>query len=497
MSSLKKNIISNYIGRAWPALLSIILVPTYISFLGIESYGLIGFYTSLSAVIGIFDLGIGSTMNRELAKRSTIVSQQDTQRDLVKTLEIIYWIIAIIVGIIIIFLSSFIANTWIKAENLPPQLISSAVMFMGLSIALRFPLSLYQGGLMGLQKQVLVNKLLIILGTVRGLGAVAVLWLISSKIDIFFIWQSIISLVGSIVFLFALWSNLPKTNIKSVFRISILFEIWSYAAAISLNAIIGMIMSQLDKILLSTLLSLKLFAYYSIASTVASALWMIINPFNNAVFPKLVELISKDNYQRLKNFFHEMSQILSLLLLPIGFILIFYSKEILLVWLNDPVIAENTYLIMSFLVLGTLLNGLNSMPIYSANAYGWPMLMTYSNLFQSIFIIPLIIFMVNEFSAIGASIAWVIMNSTYLIITIPIFFRRFLKDEVKKWYYKDVLIPLFFSLLTCCISKLIAPDLNSLILKLMWISLTLFVSLVMTGLSMSVTRKYIFSNFSK
>jgi hypothetical protein len=59
-------------------------------------------------------------------------------------------------------LSPFIANSWVKSDTLDSTTILRAVQFMGLSVALRFPMSLYQGGLMGLQKQVLVNKILII-----------------------------------------------------------------------------------------------------------------------------------------------------------------------------------------------------------------------------------------------------------------------------------------------------------------------------------------------
>lgn len=496
MASLKKNIIANYVGRAWPALLSILLVPVYIKFLGIEAYGLVGFFTTLSAVMGIFDLGIGSTMNRELAKRSAKPSEQNSQRDLVKTLEIIYWIIAVSVGIVVICISSFIANSWVKAETLDSETIVRAVQFMGLSIALRFPMSLYQGGLMGLQKQVLVNKILIILGTVRGLGAVLVLWGISSTIYAFFAWQAVISIIGSISFLLAIWSVLPKSKIKASFRIQILSDVWRYAAAVSANALIGMCMSQLDKVILSTMLSLKMFAYYSIAATVASAIWMIILPYNTAIFPKLVELITKDDKAKLKVFFHRMSQILSVILLPIGFVLIFFSKEILFLWLKDEEVAENSYSIMSFLVFGTLLNGLVSVPINSANAFGWPMLTTYTNLGQAIVVVPLIIYLVNEYNGLGASIAWVLMNSTYILISVPIFFNSYLKEEKKNWYFNDILIPMAVSCFICLSSRLVAPELNSSFLILIWLLITGSITILLTGMSMSAIRGLIISKFN-
>ena len=63
MASLKLNIIANYVGRSWGALLGIILVPVYINFIGIEAYGLVGFSATLASVMGLLNLGFGSTMN--------------------------------------------------------------------------------------------------------------------------------------------------------------------------------------------------------------------------------------------------------------------------------------------------------------------------------------------------------------------------------------------------------------------------------------------------
>ena len=41
MSLLKLNIVVNFAGQGWAALMALALVPLYIKFLGIEAYGLI------------------------------------------------------------------------------------------------------------------------------------------------------------------------------------------------------------------------------------------------------------------------------------------------------------------------------------------------------------------------------------------------------------------------------------------------------------------------
>ena len=48
MNTLQKNVIANYLGKIWSGGLNILLIPIYIKFLGIEAYGLVGFFASLS-----------------------------------------------------------------------------------------------------------------------------------------------------------------------------------------------------------------------------------------------------------------------------------------------------------------------------------------------------------------------------------------------------------------------------------------------------------------
>ena len=46
---LKRNLIANYNGQGWTALMGLAFVPLYSKYLGIESYGLIGLFAVLTA----------------------------------------------------------------------------------------------------------------------------------------------------------------------------------------------------------------------------------------------------------------------------------------------------------------------------------------------------------------------------------------------------------------------------------------------------------------
>jgi O-antigen/teichoic acid export membrane protein len=450
--------------------------------LGIEAYGLVGFYMALSSVIGVIDLGIGATMNRELARLSAKEDETGEQRDVVRTLEILYWAIAIFAGGVVLLLAPYIAHNWIKGQNLDPASILKAVQLMGFAIALQFPMSLYQGGLMGLQRQVLVNAILIVTGTLRSLGAILILWLVSPTIEAFLGWQVIASIIGSVAFFVALWSSLPKHQNFARFRSTILVGVWKYAAAISANSVVGIVLTQLDKVVLSKILSLEMFGYYSLAATVGSAIWMIILPFNSAIFPRFVQLHEGMQTDELRLFFHRASQFLSLVLFPVCALIIVFSSEILSLWLHDPAVVRQCHLIVSLLVFGTMLNGIASVPAYSASAFGWPQLVTYTNLIQAIAIIPLIVGLVGYWRGVGAGIAWVVLNSTYVIFMVPVYFRRYLRGEAGAWYFRDIALPAATAFAICLVSLRLRPELQSRWANAGWLITTGTISLAATSL---------------
>jgi len=48
---------ANFAGTGWAALMQIVCIPLYIKFMGIEAYGLIGFYLVLQAMLQVWIWG--------------------------------------------------------------------------------------------------------------------------------------------------------------------------------------------------------------------------------------------------------------------------------------------------------------------------------------------------------------------------------------------------------------------------------------------------------
>jgi len=86
-SGFKVELLANFAGTAWSGAMQLLCIPFYIKFMGIEAYGLIGFYLMLQATLQVLDLGLSPTMSREMACYSVQPEKAAEARDLVRTLE--------------------------------------------------------------------------------------------------------------------------------------------------------------------------------------------------------------------------------------------------------------------------------------------------------------------------------------------------------------------------------------------------------------------------
>lgn len=496
MGQLKKNVIANLIGKVWSAIMGLAFVPLYIKFLGIELYGLVGFYTMLAAIFIFLDFGLSSTLNRELARSNGNAADADETRDLVRSLEYIYWCIAVLLGVILLSLAPLLSEKWLSSENISKETMREAVLLLGLVIAIQWPFSLYSGGLYGLQRQVLLNILTCIFATIRGVGAVLILWLVSPTIQSFFIWQAAFGLITTLIMAKTLWRCLPPSNRRPAFNYTRLKLIWKFAAGITTISILGIIIRQLDKVLLSGMLSLEDFGYYTIAGVLAASVSYVVGPIRSAIFPNFSQLVAEGKSERITQLYHRSAQIMAVAILPLTLWLCIFSKPILFLWTQDAEVAQNAHLILSVLVLGVAIKGIIS-PLYVIQlAYGWTSLSVYINIFIIIVLIPAMVWMVKSYGAVGAAGTWTFMALLQILLSITFMHMRYLKGEAGKWYLVDTLLPVLTSLICVALGFALLPEKASGFVQGFFLLSILAVAYMLTILATPETRRMLSQLFT-
>jgi O-antigen/teichoic acid export membrane protein len=449
VSGIKRDVLANLAGNVWTALMSIGLVPVYIHFIGIEAYGLVGLFATLQVVFGMLDLGLSTTLNREMARLSGDPANARDMRDLVRTLEIVYWIVGGLIGIALLGLAPCIASKWVQAKQLPTSTVTMAIAMMGCITLVQWPSSLYTGGLFGIGRQVLFNGVAVFTITVRGLGALFVLWFISPTVQAFFIWQAVMSACHTLLVRFFLWGSLPVLPQLQPARFNkrLLKSIWHFAAGTTGLSLQGIIMTQQDKIVLSKLASLETFGYYTFASSVAQGLGRLISPITTAIFPRFAQMSEKQDEQGLARLYHQSCQVLAVLILPAMSVLALFSREILRMWTRNAVTVENTHLLLTILAVGMALNTAMYVPSALQTASGWLSLALRFNTVSVLVFVPLTIMSAYRYGAIGVATMWVAYNMVQILILPHFIHRRLLRDQKWIWYGNDVLLPFLAAML--------------------------------------------------
>lgn len=465
--SVAKNIAVNSITRVWVGVVSLLFIPIYIHFMGIEAYGLVGFYLTLMAVLLVWSFGASTTLLRGLAQDSALLRPSAHMRDSVRTLETVYWGATAVIGTATFLASGYLAQ-WVRADSLSHSELRAAIALMGVALLFQGPLTLYQGGLQGLDRQLLMNAILAVGTTLRGVFAVLVLWLVSPTVVAFFAAQAAVSLLQTTAMAMALWRSLPDSRERPRFRRSMFTTLWRFTAGTTAISITAVVLTQTDKLLVSRLLSLRDFGYYTIAGQIAASIALIVGPVYSSVFPRLSALSAGTQTDALAILYDRACQVLAILLLPTAAVIAAFSTQLLFIWTGNAHIAAETDSIVSILVAGSALNGLYVVPFALQLAHGWTRLALIQNLTTIIVLVPAVIWAARTYGAVGAAAMWPAVNLGYLVVGIRLMHRRLLPERLASWYRRAFLSPLTAVVSVVVAGRLLEPAMPS-PLQLLWI----------------------------
>ena len=406
--SLKKNIFANYIGVIGIALAPVLALPWYLETLGSKQFGLVSFIVMFQGLLTLIDAGMSQALVREITVRfDTRCNDQTSTGSLLYGFERVYWIFAIIVSCVTLLFADFIAKHWMNLDGLSINSGKEAIYGAAAIFACQFPGSIYRSLLVGTQKQVTLNSLLLVFTLIRHIGGVIILirWPILST---YLIWQASIALIETLVRGKFAWKVLNSNPKKYNWNVNELRPVWRMVASLSSVTFLGALTVQMDKLILSRMVSLEQLGYYSIAATVASGVLQLIYPLTQAILPKLIQLKSYPS-----EIYKINIKLMRLLIFVVGFGTLSFKligKWILELWLKNPVTVTEVFPLLTVLLVGTGLNAL-----YNVGYLNWIVHekiyrvfhVTVLSLVLSVTLIP---YFVMWQGTIGAAIGWLLIN---------------------------------------------------------------------------------------
>jgi O-antigen/teichoic acid export membrane protein len=443
--SLKRNIIANYASQIYVTLLGISILPLYLEYMGAEAYGLVGFFTLLQAWFNILDIGLTPTAAREMARLRGGAIDAFSFRQLIRALELIFFFIALLGGGILFASSGFVAEHWLNANTLPLDEVQTALQLIAASVAMRWMAGLYRSCISGSEKLIWLSSFNSFFATLRFFGVLPILiWIDHSPIT-FFGYQLLIALIELITLVTKARQLFPKIRQGQNlgWTVSTLFRpvqpILHFSLNIALTSSAWVLVTQTDKLILSKLLSLSDYGYFTLAVLAANGIIMICNPISGALLPRMVRLNAENADGNLIKLYLNATRLTSLIATPACLILAFFPTQVLWAWTGDYFNSTQAAPILQLYAIGNGFLAMTALPYYLQFAKGDLKLHLIGSMLFLLFILPFLSWAAANYGSTGAGYVWAIFNALYFFMWIPIIHKKFSRTLQKKWLTIQIL----------------------------------------------------------
>ena len=494
MAALRLNILANYTGQIWTAAMGIVFMPQYIRLLGMEAFGLVGIMLSFAAILQLFDFGIGGTANRELSRNAHRPSLSDSSRDLVRTSESVIWVLAAVVAVLLWGSSRLLASHWLNLQSLTPEQAANAISLMGLAIGLLWPSTFYTNCLLGLERQPHLNVIQAVFSTLRYACVLPVLWWVGPTIEVFLWWHALLGAAQSLVMGWLVWRYLPQGQRPAQCTRRALQGSSRFAGGLFFIGILALGVSQVDRLVLTSLRPLEDIGYYTLALSVAAGLGRMVQPMFNALYPRFSRLVAQQDQSGLQELYHLSSQYLAAVLAVTASVLMVFAYEVLWLWTGDGALAAKVAPTLMLLIAGSVLNGMMSIPYALQLAHGWTRLAAGLNAVSLLLSVPLCLWAVQHYGMLGAALPWLLGNFVSVMVGIPLMHRRLLPGQALIWYFRDNLPSLLVGIGIALAFHMLLPVLERNLAGYVWLGVTSAMTLLGCTLTIPSMRGFLCKN---
>lgn len=324
-----------YVSKSGAILVGLIILPFFNSQLGPDLFGLVALILSLQAFLLFVDFGMATMVGRDLAVAETTPSQRyTTWRAAEFVISLLYLVLA----------SIALIASWLWGGKLTSlEVVSCSLLFWALTLQ-----NIGQSALLA-RHQFAVAAALQITGVLarHGLSALMLLW-IAPTLTSFIVTQSVVAVVQMLLTRWRCISELKPTNSELV-----LFDIRTRAKAMLLAGrplmvfgLAGAAVMQLDKVIVSGVMSPRELGPYFLATTLCIApISVLAAPVAQFFQPRLVNAFSRADPMAMQSTINKYIASLALFtLFPAG--LLWLLREPLIgLWLRH---GDHTTLIVQY-----------------------------------------------------------------------------------------------------------------------------------------------------
>lgn len=184
------------------------------------------------------------------------------------------------------------------------------------------------------------------------------------------------------------------------------------SGVMAVSVFIGMLISQMDRIVLSGYVSVAEFGRYVIVANLGLAFMQLQHPLVRAFLPKLVTAASG----KMSNTIRQMGVSLVLLCVLPCIVVAVLAPQVLSLWIGDPTIVQEGVVPLRLILVAVAFNGLYQIVYQRMLVYGLAGSILKINIIILVVVFPLSIFCATKYGINGGGIIWVTVSVLQIIL---------------------------------------------------------------------------------
>jgi O-antigen/teichoic acid export membrane protein len=408
---LIRNTAANLAGQLLYPLLALVLVPFYLRQLGLEGYGLVALMSLVVSLLAVFSRGLGSAVQREIGRRSGTAAAT-TLRQLLRSVEVLYWGLAAGLALLLAAAALTIGPRWVQAQHVSPATVTTCLVLLAVRVAFSFPHSVYQSVFVGAERQVLGNVLNAVMALTSAACGVASVLVFQSVVAVY---ASEVVVAALFVFVLRAFSFSVLPAAPAAFDLGEVRPLIGISAALVWTNGIGLLLSNLDRLIVSALLPVAALAVYTMAVMGGRLVTLFSNPFLQASFPRMCQVAQNGSPEDQARDVLRNAAVLVVIAAMFALPLAAFSAEVLTFWVRDPGLVVAAAPIMSIYTAACLLLAFASVFYQWQTATGRVSVQVTFNGIALLWFPVLLWILTQRLGLTGAATAWAIYGGLALL----------------------------------------------------------------------------------
>lgn len=456
--ALKRKLLENYFAQGYSIAASIVILPAYLTITGPEAFGLIGLFSLLQACMKLVDLGFTITISREVARLKAKLEAQPRLHAVVLSMERCFWGVSSLLGIALLIASPFANDRWIKSASLESGLVTVCFALMAVASVLRWQAAFYRSALTGYEVLRWISRFEVIVTTFRFPATLLIMTLFSLNIGFFFACQAVIA-ASEVFFARQKLRRLMGPRPAGVrYSWSELAPLMPLAMSSAYAGLIGVALSQFDKLYLSQLLTLEEFGYFSLITVITTGILSLTGPITRAFMPRLNAVLAQSESVKLIELYRAATRYVVSSITPLAMIISLWPKSVIYAWSGDLKAAQWTAEFLPLYTIGSAVVSITGLQLYLQQAHGNLTYTTRTATVALMINIPMVVLCANHGGVAAVAGGLLVLRLSVFLSIFPFIHRKYAPGLHFQWLLGDCLTTATLPILILLCAKNLLPS---------------------------------------